>query len=216
MKSFVVIGLGRFGTAVAEELYALGHEVLAIDREEGCAQRVSEIVTHTIIADAKDESVLQSIGVRNFDGVIICMTDIEDSVMIALMLKDMGAKYIIAKSKSKQHSRMLEMIGVDRIVFPEQDMGVRLAQTISSRRALDFIELSPEYAIVELPLPNVWQDKTLAEIGERKQFGINVLAVRRGEKEIQVSPQAEFLLKHGDVLIVVGKNQNIRKLEKLP
>ncbi len=216
MKSFVVIGLGRFGTAVAEELYALGHEVLAIDREEGCAQRVSEIVTHTIIADAKDESVLQSIGVRNFDGVIICMTDIEDSVMIALMLKDMGAKYIIAKSKSKQHSRMLEMIGVDRIVFPEQDMGVRLAQTISSRRALDFIELSPEYAIVELPLPNVWQDKTLAEIGVRKQFGINVLAVRRGEKEIQVSPQAEFLLKHGDVLIVVGKNQNIRKLEKLP
>lgn len=216
MKSFIVIGLGRFGTAVAEELYALGHEVLAIDREEGCAQRVSEIVTHTIIADAKDESVLQSIGVRNFDGVIICMTDIEDSVMIALMLKDMGAKYIIAKSKSKQHSRMLEMIGVDRIVFPEQDMGVRLAQTISSRRALDFIELSPEYAIVELPLPNVWQDKTLAEIGVRKQFGINVLAVRRGEKEIQVSPQAEFLLKHGDVLIVVGKNQNIRKLEKLP
>lgn len=216
MKSFVVIGLGRFGTAVAEELYALGHEVLAIDREEGCAQRVSEIVTHTIIADAKDESVLQSIGVRNFDGVIICMTDIEDSVMIALMLKDMGAKYIIAKSKSKQHSRMLEMIGVDRIVFPEQDMGVRLAQTISSRRALDFIELSPDYAIVELPLPNVWQDKTLAEIGVRKQFGINVLAVRRGEKEIQVSPQAEFLLKHGDVLIVVGKNQNIRKLEKLP
>lgn len=216
MKSFVVIGLGRFGTAVAEELYALGHEVLAIDREEGCAQRVSEIVTHTIIADAKDESVLQSIGVRNFDGVIICMTDIEDSVMIALMLKDMGAKYIIAKSQSKQHSRMLELIGVDRIVFPEQDMGVRLAQTISSRRALDFIELSPEYAIVELPLPSVWQNKTLAEIGARKQFGINVLAVRRGEKEIHVSPQAEFLLKHRDVLIVVGKNQNIRKLEKLP
>ena len=216
MKSFVVIGLGRFGTAGAEELYALGHEVLAIDREEGCAQRVSEIVTHTIIADAKDESVLQSIGVRNFDGVIICMTDIEDSVMIALMLKDMGAKYIIAKSKSKQHSRMLELIGVDRIVFPEQDMGVRLAQTISSRRALDFIELSPDYAIVELPLPNVWQDKTLAEMGVRKRFGINVLAVRRGEKEIQVSPQAEFLLKHKDVLIVVGKNQNIRKLEKLP
>lgn len=216
MKSFVVIGLGRFGTAVAEELYALGHEVLAIDREEGCAQRVSEIVTHTIIADAKDESVLQSIGVRNFDGVIICMTDIEDSVMIALMLKDMGAKYIIAKSQSKQHSRMLELIGVNRVVFPEQDMGVRLAQTISSRRALDFIELSPEYAIVELPLPSVWQNKTLAEIGARKQFGINVLAVRRGEKEIHVSPQAEFLLKHRDVLIVVGKNQNIRKLEKLP
>lgn len=192
MKSFVVIGLGRFGTAVAEELYALGHEVLAIDREEGCAQRVSEIVTHTIIADAKDESVLQSIGVRNFDGVIICMTDIEDSVMIALMLKDMGAKYIIAKSKSKQHSRMLEMIGVDRIVFPEQDMGVRLAQTISSRRALDFIELSPEYAIVELPLPNVWQDKTLAEIGVRKQFGTMYWRFAAGKRKSKFLRKRNF------------------------
>lgn len=216
MKSFIVIGLGRFGTAVAEELHALGHEVLAIDREENCAQHVAETVTHTIIADAKDETVLQSIGVRNFDGAIVCMTDIEDSMMVSLMLKDMGAKYIIAKSQSKQHSRMLELIGVDRVIFPEQDMGVRLAQTISSRRALDFIELSPDYAIVELPLPNIWQNKTLAEIGARKQFGINVLAVRRGENEIYVSPRAEFLLKNKDVLILVGENQNIRKLEKLP
>ncbi len=216
MKSFIVIGLGRFGTAVAEELHALGHEVLAIDREESCAQHVAETVTHTIIADAKDETVLQSIGVRNFDGAIVCMTDIEDSMMVSLMLKDMGAKYIIAKSQSKQHSRMLELIGVDRVIFPEQDMGVRLAQTISSRRALDFIELSPDYAIVELPLPNIWQNKTLTEIGARKQFGINVLAVRRGENEIYVSPRAEFLLKNKDVLILVGENQNIRKLERLP
>lgn len=216
MKSFVVIGLGRFGTSVAEELYALGHEVLAMDRDESRAQRVAETITHTMIADAKDETVLQSIGVRNFDGIIVCMTDIEDSVMVSLMLKDMGAKYIVAKSQSKQHSRMLELIGVDRIVFPEQDMGVRLAQTISSRRALDFIELSPDYAIVELPLPRSWAGKTLAEIGARKQFGINVLAVRRGKKQTYVSPQAEFLLQDKDILILVGENRNIRKLEQLP
>lgn len=215
MKSFVVIGLGRFGTSVAEELYALGHEVLAMDREESRAQRVAETITHTMIADAKDETVLQSIGVRNFDGIIVCMTDIEDSVMVSLMLKDMGAKYIVAKSQSKQHSRMLELIGVDRIVFPEQDMGVRLAQTISSRRALDFIELSPDYAIVELPLPRSWAEKTLAEIGARKQFGINVLAVRREKDKTYVSPKAEFLLKEKDILILVGENRNIRKLEQL-
>lgn len=215
MKSFVVIGLGRFGTSVAEELYALGHEVLAMDREESRAQRVAETITHTMIADAKDETVLQSIGVRNFDGIIVCMTDIEDSVMVSLMLKDMGAKYIVAKSQSKQHSRMLELIGVDRIVFPEQDMGVRLAQTISSRRALDFIELSPDYAIVEMPLPRSWAEKTLAEIGARKQFGINVLAVRREKDKTYVSPKAEFLLKEKDILILVGENRNIRKLEQL-
>lgn len=215
MKSFVVIGLGRFGTSVAEELYALGHEVLAMDREESRAQRVAETITHTMIADAKDETVLQSIGVRNFDGIIVCMTDIEDSVMVSLMLKDMGAKYIVAKSQSKQHSRMLELIGVDRIVFPEQDMGVRLAQTISSRRVLDFIELSPDYAIVELPLPRSWAEKTLAEIGARKQFGINVLAVRREKDKTYVSPKAEFLLKEKDILILVGENRNIRKLEQL-
>lgn len=215
MKSFVVIGLGRFGTSVAEELYALGHEVLAMDREESRAQRVAETITHTMIADAKDETVLQSIGVRNFDGIIVCMTDIEDSVMVSLMLKDMGAKYIVAKSQSKQHTRMLELIGVDRIVFPEQDMGVRLAQTISSRRALDFIELSPDYAIVELPLPRSWAEKTLAEIGARKQFGINVLAVRREKDKTYVSPKAEFLLKEKDILILVGENRNIRKLEQL-
>ena len=216
MKSFVVIGLGRFGTAVAEELYALGHEVLAVDRNETCAQRVAETVTHTIIADAKDETVLQSIGVRNFDCAVVCMTDIEDSVMVSLMLKEQGAKYIVAKSRSEQHSRMLKLIGVDRVVFPERDIGVRLAQTMSSRRALDVIELSPDYAIVELLLPQSWAGRTLAEIDVRRKFGANVLAVRRGDEEMHISPQAEFLLQQKDVLIVVGGNDDIQKLERQP
>lgn len=215
MKSFIVIGLGRFGTAVAEELYSLGHEVLAIDSSESAAQNVAETVTHTIIANAKDEVVLNSIGVRNFDCAIVCMTDIEDSVMITLMLKELGAKYVIAKARSKQHSKVLERIGADRVVFPEHDMGCRLAQTISSRRAIDFIELSPDYAIVELPLPHAWIGKTLAGVGVRPRFGVNVLAVRRGTTEVHVSLSADFVFQQDDILIVVGGNKEIRKLERL-
>ncbi len=214
MKSFLVIGLGRFGTAVAEELEALGHEVLAIDRDEGAAQAVAETVTRTIIADAKDEAVLASVGVRNFDCAMVCMTDIENSTMVTLMLKERGARYVIAKARSKQHSKMLKLIGADRVVFPEYDMGCRLAQTISSRRALDFIELSPDYAIAELPLPDSWAQRTLAQIGVRQKFGVNVLGVRRSGTQIEISPAADFVLQAGDVLIVVGGTREIQKVER--
>ena len=215
MKSFVVIGLGRFGTAVAEELHAHGHEVLAIDRNEGRAQQVAETVTHTIIANAKDEAVLESIGVRNFDSIIVCMTNVEDSMMVTLMLKELGAKNIIAKAGSVQHSKMLKLIGADRVVFPEHDMGCRLAQTISSTRALDFIELAPDYAIVELEMPQSWADKTLVGVGVRQHFGVNVLGVRRSKDEIYISPPAEFVFRRGDILIVVGGNKNVEALERL-
>lgn len=214
MKSFIVIGLGRFGTAVAEELYTLGHEVLAIDSDESAAQAVAETVTHTIIADAKDEAVLSSVGVRNFDGAIVCMTDIEDSMLVTLMLKELGARHVIAKARSKQHSKMLKLIGADRVIFPEHDMGCRLAQTISSRRALDFIELSPDYAIVELMLPQLWEGQTLAGVGVRQRFGVNVLGVRRSGTEIHVSPPADFVFAKDDILIVVGSNKEIQKLER--
>lgn len=215
MKSFIVIGLGRFGTAVAEELASLGHEVLAIDSDESVAQSVAETVTHTIIANAKDEAVLSSVGVRNFDCAIVCMTNIEDSMMITLMLKEHGAKYIIAKARSTQHSKMLQLIGADRVVFPEHDMGCRLAQTVSSRRAIDFIELSPNYAIVELPLPAEWEGKTLAGVGVRQFFGVNVLAVRRGPVNVHISLTADFIFREGDILIVVGSNKAIQQLERL-
>ncbi len=216
MKSFIVIGLGSFGTAVAEELYARGHEVLAIDSNETAAQAVAETVTHTIIADAKDEAVLESIGVRNFDSVIVCMTNIEDSMMITLMLKELGAKYVIAKVRSSQHSKMLKLIGADRVIFPEYDMGCRLAQTISSRRALDFIELAPDFAIVELPLPQSWAGQTLEGVGVRPRFGVNVLAVRRSSTEVLVSPQADYVFREQDILIVAGESKKIEKLERQP
>lgn len=215
MKSFVVIGLGRFGTAVAEELHSLGHEVLAMDRDERTAQRVAETVTHTIIANANDEAVLASIGVRNFDCAIVGMADIENSIMITLMLKEMGAKYIVAKARSKQHSKILKQVGADRVVFPEHDMGCRVAQTISSHRALDFIELAPDYAIVELALPESWVGKTMAGIDVRRQYGVTILAVRRGEMEVVVTMGTDFVFLPLDTLIVAGGNKEIEKLERL-
>ncbi|HIV68188.1 MAG TPA: TrkA family potassium uptake protein [Candidatus Butyricicoccus stercorigallinarum] len=213
MKSFIVIGLGRFGTAVAEELHSLGHEVLAIDNNESVAQAVAETVTHTIIADAKDEAVLGSIGVRNFDSVIVCMTNIENSVMVTLMLKELGARHIVAKARSVQHSKILRLIGADRVIFPEYDMGCRLAHTLSARRALDFIELAPDFAIVELPLPQSWIGKTLAGINVRRHFAVNILAVRGGQ-DVVISPPADYVFRAEDVLIVAGENKTIEKLER--
>ena len=153
MKSFLVIGLGRFGTAVALELSMLHHDVVAIEEDEARAEIAAEKLTHVVIGDAKDEAVLKSVGVRNFDGVIVATTNIEDSVMITLLAKEMGANYVVCKVLSDSHAKVLSRIGADRVVFPERDMGARVAQIVSSGNVLDFIELSDEFAIVEMPTP---------------------------------------------------------------
>ncbi|MEG2378512.1 MAG: TrkA family potassium uptake protein, partial [Clostridia bacterium] len=132
MKSFVVIGMGRFGSALAIELTSLGHEVLAVDENEEAITRVADHVTHAVIGDAKDENVIRSIGVRNFDCAVVAIAgDIQDSVLVTLMLKDLGVKKVIAQAQSLMHQRVLERIGADQVVFPELDMGQRVAQTLA-------------------------------------------------------------------------------------
>lgn len=217
MKSFVVIGLGRFGSAVATELYKRGNEVLGIDMDDDTVQRISESVTHAVVGDAKEESVLRAIGVRNFDCAIVAIaSDIQDSVLITLMLKEMGVKYVIAKGQSALHTKVLERIGADRVVFPEHDMGQRLAQTLTSSNLIDFIELSPDFSIVEIHAPESWIDLTLADLSVRAQYGVNILAIR-GEngRIISVSPTAEQRISVGDVLVVVGANDDITRVGDL-
>ena len=134
MKSFVVIGVGRFGAALAKELTELGHEVLALDQSEEAITHIADHVTHAVIGDAKDENVIRSIGVRNFDCAVVAIaSDIQDSVLVTLMLKDMGVKKVIAKAQSLMHMRVLERIGADQVVFPERDMGQRVAQSLAAR-----------------------------------------------------------------------------------
>lgn len=217
MKSFVIIGLGRFGNAVARELYRRGNEVLAIDMDEDAVQRIADFVTHAVVGDAKDENVLRSIGVRNFDCAVVAIaSDIQDSVLVTLMLKEWGVKFIVAKAQSQMHSKVLQRIGADKVVFPEEDMGNRLAQTLSSSNVIDFIELSQDFSIVEIHPPQSWSNKTLSELSVRARFGVNVLAVRGEDRDIvTISPTADQIIHQGDVLIVIGANDDIERLGNL-
>lgn len=217
MKSFVVIGMGRFGSALATELYKLGHEVLAIDEHEELIGKVADHVTHAVVGDAKDESVMRSIGVRNFDCVVVAIADsLQDSVLTTLMLKELGAKYVICKAQSEMHMKVLQRIGADRVVFPERDMGQRLAQNLSSTNIIDFIELSKDFSIIETAAPNSWHGKSLKDLGVRSEHGLNIIAVRGAEKEkVVVSPPGSYVVKPNDVLIVVGANSALNKVRDL-
>lgn len=217
MKSFAVIGIGRFGASVARELFRRGNEVLAVDSDDDTIQRIKDDVTHAVVSDATEESVLRAIGVRNFDCAIVSIaSDIQDSVLVTLLLKELGVKYVIAKSQSRLHTKVLERIGADKVVFPEMDMGQRLAQTLANDSIIDFIELSPDFSIVEIVPPQKWLGQTLAALNVRARFGVNVLAIRGEDGNIiTISPSADQIINAGDVLVVVGENATIEQLDKM-
>lgn len=216
MKQFVVIGLGRFGKAVAERLCELGHEVLAIDTDEEAVQRISDKVTHAVTADAADESVLKSLGVRNFDvGVVAIGSDIQSSIIVTLMLKEMGVPYVVSKAQNDLHAKVLLRIGADRVVFPERDMGERVAHNLIATNILEYIELSPEHSIIEFAVLKSWVGKDLRDINLRVKYGVTVVAIRNmNDDQINVSPKADNEIKDGDILIVIGGNDDLKKLER--
>ncbi|NLC03836.1 MAG: TrkA family potassium uptake protein [Tissierellia bacterium] len=213
MKSFVVIGLGRFGTSVAKTLYNLGNEVMAVDLDPDVVQEISEYVTHAVVADALDETVLHELGLSNFDVVIISIaSNIEASIMATLTAKEMGAKKVVVKAQSDVHGKVLTKVGADRIVFPERDMGARVAHNLTSSNILDFIELSPEYYIIEITALERWINKSLSELRLRNKYGVNVLAIKRGSS-LKISPVADEIVLEGDILVVIGDEKDIRKIE---
>ncbi|WP_040211974.1 potassium channel family protein [Clostridium polynesiense] len=212
-KQFVVIGLGRFGTSVAKTLYALGHDVLAIDVDEDLVQEISDSVTHAVQMDATDEAALRTVGIRNFDVAVVTIgSNIQASVMVALLVKELGVKYIIAKGHSDLHAKVLYKIGVDRVILPEKDMGVRVAHNLVSSSILDYIELSPDYSIMEIESPKEWYNKTLRDIGMRTNYGINVMAIKN-ENEINVSPNADDKIYPNDIVVAIGSADDLSQLE---
>ncbi|QCX32938.1 TrkA family potassium uptake protein [Caloramator sp. E03] len=213
-KQFVVIGLGRFGSSVATTLYSLGNEVLAIDTDEEIVQSISNSVTHAVQADATDEATLRSLGIRNFDVAVVTIgSDIQSSIMITLLCKELGVKYVIAKAHNEMHAKVLYKIGADRVVFPERDMGVRVAHNLCSSNILDYIELSPDYSIMELEAIHEWEGKSLRELNMRSKYGINVMAIKRNN-DINISPNADDKIYHGDVLVVIGGTEDLKVLER--
>lgn len=214
-KQFAVIGLGRFGTSLANTLYKLGCEVLAIDADEDRIQKFSEEVTHVVQADTTDENSLKALGIRNFDVVVVAIgEDIQANVLTTLLLKDLGVKYIVAKARNELHGKMLAKIGADRVVYPERDMGQRVAHNLVSTNVLEYIELSPNLSIVEITAPKSLVGQSLAEANLRVKYEVNVVAIKRGE-ELIVPPLPDEKIKTGDILIFVGQTKGVRKLEEL-
>ena len=217
MKTFVVIGLGRFGTAVAEELSALGHEVLALDGAEENVQKVADQVTHAVTGDARDPAVLRARGVRNYDCAIVAVgDDVGNSALITLNLKELGVKKVICKAQSHVHRKVLEKIGADRVVFPEHEMGVKLAQGLSSSNVLNFIELSEDFGIVETAIPREWQQKTIQELDVRARYKVNIIAMRKGKSgELNIAPGPAYVMESGDDAVVLGRTEDINRLQDL-
>lgn len=215
MKSCVVIGLGRFGSEVARELCRQGCQVLAMDVNQELVSQIANDVTHAVVGDGQDKGVLRALGVREFDcGVIAIGDDLAASVLVTMNLKELGVAQVICKAHDETHRRVLEKLGADRVVIPEQEQGARLARSLSSRNVLDYIELSQEYGIIEIPVPGSWRDKSLKELNVRAALGLNILAIRRGG-QINVSPGADFIFEQQDVVVVLGDSTALKKVEKL-
>ncbi|ABW19512.1 potassium channel family protein [Alkaliphilus oremlandii] len=214
MKQYVVIGCGRFGSSVAETLYKMGHDVLAVDGNEEIIQHISDKVTHAVQADATDEEILKTLGIRNFDVAIVTIgSNLQSSILTTSIVKELGVRYVVAKANTEIHAKLLYKVGADRVVFPERDMGMRVAHNLVSTNVLDYIELAPDYSVMEIAVVDEWIGKTLLDLNIRSKYGINVMAIKR-KHEINVSPIAMDRLEKDDVLVVIGNNKALKKLEK--
>lgn len=212
-RDFVVFGLGKFGRSVAQTLARNGYDVLAIDINEEVIQEISEKVTHAVQADVTDSEALHALGVRNFDVAIIAISNnMQSSIMATILVKELGVPLVIAKAQNDIHKRVLEKVGADRVVFPEREIGVRIANNLISDNFVDFVELSEEYSIIELTALNEWIGKSLKELNLRSKHSINVMAIRSGDDNITITPGPDQIIKKGDILVVIGKNSELQKI----
>lgn len=214
-KQYLIIGAGRFGLALARQLSVMGCEVLAADNEEERVKTAAPYVTQALQLDATDEDALRSLGVRNFDAVIVSIGDnMRDSILVSLMCKEMGAKYLVAKASDDMHARVLQKIGADRVVFPERDGGVRLAKTLISPNVLELINLAGDYMLVDIVAPSSWVGRSLQDIDIRRKYAANVLLINRGN-EVMISLQGTTVIQRDDTLLMLGHRKDLEHIEQL-
>lgn len=213
-KEFAVIGLGRFGGSICQELAELGMPVLAIDHKEDRVNKFAAIASHAVCADTTEEKVLKELGIRNFDHVIVAIgDDIQASILTTLILKELGVNKITVKAQNDYHEKVLMKIGADVIVHPERDMGRRIAHNMVSNNVLDYLELSDEHSIAEVVASNKLGGHSIIDLNIRAKYGINIVAIKRGN-DILVSPQANEIIQNGDILIIIGADADINRFEK--
>ena len=217
MGSFLIIGMGRFGSSVATELYRMKHDVLVVDEREENTAGIAGQVTDVIIGDTRDEAVLRSLGVHNFDCVVVAMAGaIEDSVLTTIMLKEMGTKMLVCKAHNDWHAKILTQLGADKVIHPEYDMGKRVAHSLAQKNIIDYLEISADYSIVEIITPALWADKSIMKSNLRRKHGITVLSIRSAEtNKIHFSPNADAVLRQGDILTVMGAKKDLNVISSL-
>lgn len=210
-----VIGLGRFGSSVAVTLSKLGCNVLGIDKDEQKVAHLMPVLAKVVQADAADEESLRALGVQNMDAAVVAIGhDLKASVLITVLLKEIGVKHVVCKAADELHGKVLAKIGADRVVFPEREMGARVARSLATSSILDVIELSRDVSILEVTVGSAFAGKSLRQLDLRNKYGVNVIAIKSGN-EINMSPKADDTLKRGDVLAVVGRNEYLERLSKL-
>ena len=215
-KTYLVVGLGRFGSAVAQRLYELGSEVMAVDLHPELVQKMESKVTCAAVCDARDEDALRALGARNYDCAVVAIGgDLATSVVATLNLKELGVQTVVCKATDETQRRALEKIGADLVVFPEQEMAITLARRLINGDVLNYIELSDEYSIVERTLPESWVGKSIMELNIRAKWKLTVIAVRRKES-MTIAPGGDFVFRSPeDCLVVLGRNSDIDRLERL-
>lgn len=213
-KEFVVIGLGRFGGSIVRELIRLGAYVMAIDSSSERVDEYSKIATQAVIADTTDEEVIKSLGLRNFEHVIVAIGEnIQASILTTIILKDLGVRQITVKAQNDYHEKVLRKIGADFVVHPERDMGIRIANNMISNNVLDYLELSDEHSIMEIRANDRIAGYSLSDLDIRANYGINIVGIKRGE-QIVISPPANEKILLGDILLVIGADVDINRFVK--
>jgi trk system potassium uptake protein TrkA len=216
-RLYAVIGLGRFGSAVASTLVALGQEVIGVDDDEDRVREMGELTANAMQIDATDIRALRQAGVHDADVAVISIGEnIEASLLVVMQVKDLGVPQIIAKAVTPLHGRILEKLGVTRVIFPEREMAERTARGLVIPNALDYITLSSDYSIVEVPVPPPFVGQTLRSIDLRARYGLNLVAIKRqvnGQEETLVSPAADQVLLRDDIVALLGRNDTLARLE---
>jgi len=222
MRQFAVIGLGRFGLSVAKTLTEQGCQVMAIDKDEELVQEASEFVTEAVQVDATDEKSLKAVGIKNVDVAVVGIgTNLEASILTTLTLKEMGVQEIVARAVTEEHGKVLEKVGATKVVFLERDMGLRVANSLVSPSIIEHIYLSPEYSIMETLAPQVFIGQSIGDLNIRAKHGLTIIGVRKKDQpnnkvcELNIAPKADYVITQGDVLILLGSNENLNKFKHI-
>lgn len=214
MKSILIIGMGKFGHHLCDDLLELKNDVMVVDQKE---ERVSDLiykVTNVQIGDCTDPQVVKSIGVGNFDIVFVCIgANFQSSLEVTNLVKEMGAKYVVSKANRDVHAKFLLKNGADEVIYPDRDIAVKVARRFSVNHVFDYIELNDEYSIYEIPPMKEWIGHTIQELNFRQVYDINILGIKQGEKT-NISPAADYEFQEDEHLIVLGKAESVERILK--